>query len=196
MACNDNTTGFVSENHYWRAFDMNTFTGGLPYNITSIEFGIEAATSGSGTGQPITVNLYANHGSPFPAGDWASNLLGSSGSINVPDQSGAIFNVPISVSVPAGTLELVMEVMNPDGVAAGNNFFIGSNTAAETGTSYLSSVPCGLPDPTPTDGIIPGLIMHIVYNVDGSCQGGTPTPAPTPRSTPSPRPRPTPHPRP
>src|SRR4029077_20074170 len=109
---------------------------------------------------------------------------------------GVIFNVPISVSVPAGTLELVMEVMNPDGVAAGNNFFIGSNTSAETGTSYLSSVPCGLPDPTPTDGIIPGLIMHIVYNVDGSCPGGTPTPAPTPRSTPSPRPRPTPHPRP
>ena len=221
VACNDNATGFVVENHYWRAFDMNTFTGGLEYNITQIEFGIEVASSGSGTGQPVTVNLYANHGSPFPAGDWASNLLGSSGSINVPDQEGVIFNVPISVTVPAGTLELVMEVTNPDGVAAGNNFFIGSNTAAETGTSYLSSAPCGLPDPTPTDGIIPGLIMHIVYNVDGSCPGVTPTPSPTGtpgvsptpsgtpgvsptptpsgtpgRPTPTPRPRPTPHPRP
>ncbi|HEU0209798.1 MAG TPA: hypothetical protein VFQ78_12580, partial [Candidatus Udaeobacter sp.] len=121
-----------------------------------------------------------------------------------------IFNVPISVSVPAGTLELVMEVMNPDGVAAMNNFFIGSNTAAETGTSYLSSAPCGIDDPTPTDGIVPGLIMHIVYNVDGSCPGATPTPSPSatasPSATPSPsatapprvtpRPRPTPHPRP
>jgi subtilisin family serine protease len=218
VACNDNATGFVVENHYWRAFDMNTFTGGLEYNITSIEFGIEQATSGSGT-QPITVNLYANHGSPFPAGDWASNLLGSSGSINVPDQSVTIFSVPISVTVPAGTLELVMEVMNPDGIAAMNNFFIGSNTSAQTGTSYLSSAPCGLNDPTPTDGIVPGLIMHIVYNVDGSCPGVTPTPTPTPpvsptptgtpgvsptptptgtpgRPTPTPRPRPTPHPRP
>jgi subtilisin family serine protease len=210
VACNDNATGFVVENHYWRAFDMNTFTGGLQYNITAIEFGIEVATSGSGTGQPITVNLYANHGTPFPAGDWASNLIGSSGSINVPDQQQAIFNVPISVSVPAGTLELVMEVMNPDGVAAMNNFFIGSNTAAETGTSYISSAPCGIDDPTPTDGLVQGLIMHIVYNVDGSCPGATPTPSPSatasPSATPSPsatapprvtpRPRPTPHPRP
>ena len=31
------------------------------YNVTSISFGIELATSGTGTGQPLTVNLYANH---------------------------------------------------------------------------------------------------------------------------------------
>ena len=61
-------------------------------------------------------------------------LVGTSGSINIPDQSVTIFNVPIAATVPAGTLELVMEVMNPDGVAAGNMFFIGSNTASETGT--------------------------------------------------------------
>jgi subtilisin family serine protease len=206
VACTDNATGFTVENHYWRAFNMNTFTGGQEYDITSIEFGIEQATSGSGTGQPLTVNLYANHGSPFPAGDWASNLLASSGSINIPDQSGVVFKVPITASVPAGTLELVMEVMTPDGVAAGNDFFVGSNTAAQTGTSYISAADCGLLDPTPTDGLIPGLIMHIVYNVDGTCPGVTPTPTPTPtatpsptstpRSTPTPRPRPSPHPRP
>ena len=70
------TTGFTVENHYWRAFDMNTFTGGSRYDITSVSFGIEQATSGTGTGQPLTVNLYANHGSPFPGGDWQSNLIG------------------------------------------------------------------------------------------------------------------------
>ena len=68
MACNDNATGFTVENHYWRAFDMSTFTGGLEYDITSVSFGIEQATSGSGTGQPLTVNLYANSGAPFPGG--------------------------------------------------------------------------------------------------------------------------------
>ena len=68
-ACNDNTTGFTVENHYWRAFDMSTFTGGLEYDITAVSFGIEQATSGSGTGQPLTVNLYTNSGAPFPGGD-------------------------------------------------------------------------------------------------------------------------------
>src|SRR5262249_16260850 len=85
-------------------------------------------------------------------------------------------------------------VMNPDGIAAMNNFFIGSNTAAETGTSYISSAPCGITDPTPTDGLIPGLIMHIVYNVDGSCPSATPTPTPSATASPSASPSVTPSP--
>ena len=64
VACN-NGVG-TTENHYYRAFNMNTFTGGADYLVTSISFGIELATSGTGTGQPLTVNLYANHGSHFP----------------------------------------------------------------------------------------------------------------------------------
>src|SRR5262249_19119940 len=150
--------------HYWRAFDMNTFTGGRQYDVVSISFGIEQADSGSGKGQPLTVNLYANHGSPFPGGDWQSNLLVSSGSINIPDQSLTIFPVTLTTSVPAGTLELVMEVMTPDGVAAENHFFVGSNSAAETGPSYLSAADCGIPDPTPV-GDIGFPDMHIVFNV-------------------------------
>ena len=195
VACNDNNTGFTVENHYWRAFDMSDFTGGLAYNITSVSFGIEQATSGGGTGQPLTVNLYANHGAPFPGGDWQSNLIGTSGSINIPDQSLAIFNQPITATVPAGTLELVMEVTNPDGVAAGNMFFVGSNASSETAPSYLSAADCGINDPTTTAAIgFPN--MHIVFNVNGTCPGGTPTPTAAPRHTPTPRPRPTPPPRP
>jgi subtilisin family serine protease len=195
VACTDNTTGFTVENHYWRAFDMTTFTGGQQYNVVSISFGIEQASSGSGEGQPLTVNLYANHGSPFPGGDWQSNLLVSSGSINIPDQNLTIFPVTLTTNVPAGTLELVMEVMTPDGVAGGNTFFVGSNSDPETGTSYLSAADCGITDPTPTADIgFPN--MHIVFNVDGTCPGGSPTPTPGPRHSPTPRGRPTPPPRP
>lgn len=201
VACSSDNGVTTTENHYWRAFNMNTFTGGQEYDITSVDFGIEQATSGSGTGQPLTVNLYANHGSAFPGGDWQSNLIGTSGTINIPDQSLTIFNVPITATVPAGTLELVMEVMTPDGTNVGNAFFIGSNTDAETGTSYLSAVDCGLTDPTPVGDIgFPN--MHIVFNVNGSCPSGSPTPTATatptvaPRMTPTPRPRPTPAPRP
>ena len=204
VACN-NGIG-TTENHYWRAFDMATFTGGAEYDVTAVSFGIELAQSGSGTGQPLTVNLYANHGAPFPGGDWQSNLIATSGSVNIPDQSETIFNQAITATVATGTLELVMEVTTPDGTAVGNLFFVGSNTDPETAPSYLSAADCGVNDPTPTGDIgFPN--MHIVFNVDGTCPGVTPTPSPsvtpsatptgTPgRPTPSPRPRPTPHPRP
>jgi len=190
VACN-NGVG-TTENHYWRAFNMNTFTGGLAYNITQVQFGIEQATSGTGTGQPLTVNLYANHGSPFPGGDWQSNLIATSGSVNIPDQSGTIFTQAITATVAAGTLELVMEVTTPDGTAVGNLFFVGSNPDPETGLSYLSAADCGVNDPTPTGDLgFPN--MHIVFDVDGNC-GGTPTPTPTPTPTVTPTPTPTPTP--
>lgn len=103
VSCNNGAE--TVENHYWRAFDMNIFTGGQEYDVTSVSFGIELAASGSGTGQPLTVNLYANHGAPFPGGDWQSNLIGTTGSINIPDQADTIFETNLSAVVPAGTLE-------------------------------------------------------------------------------------------
>src|SRR5881392_2620215 len=171
---------------------MTTFTGGQEYDVTSVSFGIELAQSGDGTGQPLTVNLYANNGSPFPGGEWQSNMIATSGELNIPDQVDTIFEVPITATVPAGTLELVMEVMTPDGTAVGNLLFIGSNTDPETGPSYLSAADCGVNDPTPT-GDLGFPDMHIVMNVNGSCPSGgtttptaTGTPSPTATGTPSP----------
>jgi hypothetical protein len=185
VACSDPGLGTL-ENHYWRAFNMNTFTGGQAYNITSVEFGIEQALSLFGADQPLTVNLYTNHGAPFPEGDWQSNLLATSGGIHVPNQEFTIFNVPITTTVPAGTLELVMEVMSPDQTAKHNFFIIGTNPDPETGTSYLSAPDCGSPDPVPVR-CIGFADMHYVFNVNGSC-AGTGTPTPTPSATPSPTP--------
>jgi hypothetical protein len=182
VACSDPGIGTL-ESHYWRAFDMNTFTGGQAYDITSVEFGIEQALSLFGTDQPLTVNLYVNHGSPFPGGDWQSNLLVSSGEIRIPNQEDAIFNVPLTATVPAGTLELVMEVLSPDQTIEHNFFIIGSNPDHETGPSYLSAPDCGNPDPVATRCIgFPD--MHYVFNVNGSCAGGVGTPTPTPTATP------------
>jgi hypothetical protein len=178
VACSDPGVGTL-ESHYWRAFDMNTFTGGQAYDITSVEFGIEQALSLFGTDQPLTVNLYLNHGSPFPGGDWQSNLLVSSGEIRIPNQDDTLFNVPLTATVPAGAFELVMEVLSPDQTIEHNFFIIGSNPDPETGASYLSAPDCGNPDPAATRCIgFPD--MHYVFNINGSCAGGsTPTPAPT-----------------
>ena len=184
LACSDPGIGTL-ENHYWRAFNMNKFTGGQAYDVASVEFGIEQANSLFGTDQPLTVNLYANHGSPFPGGDWQSNPLASSGEIRVPNQEFTMFNVPLTTTVPAGTLELVMEVLSPDQTVEHNFFIIGSNPDPETGPSYLSAPDCGNPDPLPVDCFLGP--MHYVFNVNGSCaDGGTPTPAPTATASPTP----------
>jgi hypothetical protein len=221
-----NSGGITTQNSYWRAFNMGTFTGNQDYNVTAVQFAIEQAAGGTGT-QSATVNLYANHGSAFPNGDWQSNMIASV-PINIPDQNDTIFNVPVVVTAPGSALELVMELNIPDGSAQGNVFFVGSNTDPESAPSYLSAPDCGVTVPTPT-GDLGFPLMHIVFNVDGAC-GGTPTPTPTPvtptptptpatptptptpvtptptptsptptptpRVSPTPRPRPTPHPRP
>jgi hypothetical protein len=184
VACTDPGIGTL-ENHYWRAFNINEFTGDQAYNITSVEFGIEQALSLFGKDQPLTVNLYTNHGAPFPGGDWQSNLLATSGAIRVPNQDFTIFNVPITATVPAGTLELIMEVFSPDQTTDHNFFIIGSNASPETGPSYLSALDCDNPEPVATRCIgFPD--MHYVFNVNGSCAGppGTPTPSPKPSCTP------------
>ena len=118
----------------------------------------------------------------------------ASSTVPVPDSaSGTVLSVPLAVTVPAGTSELVMELFTPDGQAAGNLFFVGSNAAAETGPSYLSAAACGITTPTTTAAIgFPN--MHIVFNVLGDCGGPSPTPStptPTPTATVSPTATPT-----
>ena len=168
LACSDPGLGTL-ENHYWRAFNMDTFTGGQAYDVTSVEFGIEQAESLFGTDQPLTVNLYANHGSRSRR-RLAIELAGSSGEIRVPNQEFTIFNLPLTTTVPAGTLELVMEVLSPDQTAEHNFFIIGSNPDLETGLSYLSAPDCGNPVPSPVECFLGP--MHYVFNVNGSCTGG------------------------
>src|SRR5262249_16651158 len=75
-----------------------------------------------------------------------------------------IFNVPLTTTVPTGTLELVMEVLSPDQTVEHNFFLIGSNPDPETGPSYLSAPDCGNPDPLPVDSFLGPI--HYVFNVN------------------------------
>ena len=173
VACRDNSNFYHLNNNYWRAFNMATFATSQRYNVTSVSFGIETAQSGNGSGQPAIVRLYANNGAPFP--DGTRTELASS-DLTVPDQTQTVLSVPLFATVPAGTLELVMQVFTPSGVDAHNSFFIGTNNSAQTGPSYVSAADCG--SPTPIDLTTLGFPdAHIVFNVHGSCSSGPPTPA-------------------
>ena len=61
----------------------------------------------------------------------------------------------------------MVEVYTPDGQGSGNFFFIGSNAAGQTGSSYLASAACSVPEPT-TTGNLGFPDMHIVMNVTGT----------------------------
>lgn len=161
VACVNNATGFTVENSYWRLFDVaNEFGVTVPVEISSVEFGVESAEA-TGASQPIEVRLYTVDGDFLVA-----NLtqIGSA-SVDLSDMDLMKYNLPVTGTVPAGGV-LAVEVYSPDGVEAGNAFFVGSNDDGQNAPSYLWSPPCGLNEPTPT-GDIGFDNMHIVMNVYG-----------------------------
>jgi hypothetical protein len=161
-----NAGGLHTDNSYMRVFDLvNDFSISGPISVTSVDFGIELADGATGS-QPVTVNIYTLSGSLL-----FSNLtLIASQPISVPDQSLTILNVPISASIPAGSL-LVVEIYTPDGQISGNSFFVGSNGLGQTGPTYLAAADCGVPQPTNT-ALIGFPNMHFVLNVNAE-PGGT-----------------------
>lgn len=155
-----------TDNSYWRAYTLTDFGISHDFSVCSVQIGVEDASSGSGTGQPITLNLYSSS-QAFPTGFPGSlTLVGTTGSITVPDQSLTLLDVPVTGIVPAGS-QLVVEVFTPDGQIDGNLFFIGSNAAAETAPSYWSAPACLHPAPIALAGAgFPN--MRIVETVTGT----------------------------
>ncbi len=152
---------------------MATFTGGAPFNVSSVSFGVESAN----VTQTVTVRLYTT--TNFPSGFPSSLTQIGTATVSVGSaQNGSVVTAPLVAIVPAGTSQLVMELFTPDGRSAGNLFFVGSNEAPETGPSYISAAECGVTIPA-TTAAIGAPEMHVVFNVVGTCGGGaTPTPAP------------------
>src|ERR1044071_3645535 len=171
VSCN-NGAGHT-DNSYWRAFNMATFTGGQQYNVTSVSFGVESAN----VTQSVRVRLYTT--TNFPSGFPSSLTQIGNATVSVgSDQNGTVVTTPLVATVPAGTSQLVMELFTPDGRASGKLFFVGSNAGPETGPSYISAAGCGITTPTVT-AALGAPDMHIVFNVIGTC-ASEPTPTPNP----------------
>ena len=152
MPCRQPHAPFAhTENSYWRAFNMGTFTGGVEYNVSSVSFGVQSA----GQSDSVTIRLYKNFGGTFPGG--TREQIATTTITVTSAQSGMVVTTPLMATVPVGTTQLVMELFTPDN----NMFSVGANTAPETGPSYWSS-PCTDNTPITTS-------THIVFNVTGSC---------------------------
>ena len=157
-----NAGGIHRDNSYWRAYQL---AAAAPVTINNVTFGIESANAaGTGTTQPVNVRLYTSAGA-FPGG---VRTQVASQTFNIPDQTNTLFTATFTTpSTVPGNAILVVELNTPDAQAAGHSFFIGTNTAAETGPSYLSATACGITTPTTTTAIgFPN--MHIILNASGS----------------------------
>ena len=167
VACN--AGGLHTDNSYYRAYPL-ALSG--PFTINTVTFGIETATGGP---QPVTVNLYTNTGAAFPNG--TLTLVGSQAA-TVPTQAGTLFTVTFATPpTVAGNSTLVIELFTPSGQATGRGFFIGSNSAAQTGASYIKAALCGVTNPVDIASLgFPN--MHIILGAAGTVPGVTgPPPA-------------------
>ena len=167
VACN--AAGFHTDNSYWRAYNLAPMGLPGPLTINSVQFGIELSTP-SGATQPVTVRVWRSNGA-FPA---AGRTLLSTQAATVTNQTLSLQTVTLTTpAVFAPNEIMVLELFTPDGRAPANNrFFIGSNTSAQTGPSYIMAADCGIATPTDLASIgFPN--MHIILNANG-VTGGAP----------------------
>ncbi len=172
-----NTASVHADNSYFRSFAITE-----DIDVCEIQFGIEEAAAGTDGTQPVTVNLYAGTGD-FPATFPAGYTQIGTAALSVADQTATIFPASLAASVTAGS-NLVVEINTPDGDAAGNTFFIGSNADGESAPGYIESADCAIDEPTPLADIGFG-DMNIVLNVVGNPAGGGGGPDPVATPLPS-----------
>ncbi len=168
VACGNSSTATSSDNRYYRAFNLASMGVTSAFNLASIQFGVASLTAPSG--YVVTVKAYkttATFPTGFPTG---YTLIGQANYTVQTANVGTIVTVPVTVTGPVAANEtLVVEVGYAAG-ATGVNISLGSNTAPQTGPSYIASTSCSIA--TPTDvALINFPDVHMVINAVGTTLG-------------------------
>lgn len=160
--CNEDGTGYHTDNSYYRRFDLPEFNVDGDLTIDSVRIAIEGADSGGDGGQSFDLRFHTLTGEFVTA-----NLdpLGNE-TVFVEDTTLSLLSVPVNdVVVPADS-ELVVEVFVPDGREAGYRFYIGSNAEGETDSTYFAAEACDIDEPTSMAEVgFPD--MHLIMTVFG-----------------------------
>lgn len=170
VACN--AGGLHTDNSYYRAFTLSAFNPPLDstqFSIQSVTFGVEVANDGAGAGQPITLRLYDSSANPPTNATIGAALRTTNATIL--DQSLTLYTMtpPTPLVLLNASDILAVEVFTPNGQAASNSFFIGSNALGQTAPSYIKAADCGISEITSLATIgFPN--MHIVMTVSGNNQ--------------------------
>lgn len=152
------------ENSFYRVFDLESMGVSGRLETSSVAVGIQSAASPD-PDQPMSVLLHTLAGN-----DLELDRLTEIGraDIRVASQGAGIIDVPLAATADAGA-KLVVELYLPDAAGGGNLLFPGSNTAAQTGPSYLRAPAAGCDLVEPTDLADIGFPdMHLVVSVSGT----------------------------
>lgn len=141
-------TGLTRESSYYRVFTLADDGITTTFHVTQVDVGIQTALAGSGQKQAAKVRIGTYGVTTVEATlDLTQVRLITSADIQIPDGSGTRMTVPIAGDI-APNARLIVELLIPDGTAAGNKFFIGTNALGEQKPGYTRSPGCGYPSPT------------------------------------------------
>jgi len=152
------------ENSFYRVFALDALGVSGRLETSSVAVGVQSAQSPN-PDQPMSVVLHTLAGN-----DLELDRLTEIGraDIRVANQGAGIIEVPLAATVEADS-KLVVELYLPDAAGGGNLLFPGSNTAAQTGPTYLRAPAAGCDLVEPTDVAAIGFPdMHLVLSVSGT----------------------------
>lgn len=153
FACSQTPGNFTRENSYYRVFQLadHGVTGTL--QIQMVSFAVQQANAG---GAAVTQAAQLKLGKYGGAAGGTSIDLAqitpiTATAVTIPDSGVSTVNVPITGSITGGNL--IVELAIPDGAAAQNVFFIGTNGAGESKPGYIRSPICNVVTPTGMNGL-------------------------------------------
>lgn len=164
IACS--AAGITAENSYYRVFGLADHGIAGELTVESVTFAVESADAGTGTSQPGTLKLAIYGGTP--GGTLSPTMMTpvTSTAITIPDGALTMVNVPIAATIPPNS-QLVVELLIPDGEAAGHSFFLGSNTAGDTKPGYIRAPDCNVTTPTDINTVAPAPAPDYIFVVNG-----------------------------
>jgi hypothetical protein len=152
------------ENSFYRVFDLEALGVAGRVETSAVAVGIQSAESPD-PDQPMSVVLHTLSGDELEV-DRLSEI--GRADIRVANQGAGLIDVPLAATVGAGS-KLVVELYLPDAAGGGNLLFPGSNTAAQTGPTFLRAPTAGCDLVEPTDLADIGFPdMHLVVSVTGT----------------------------
>jgi hypothetical protein len=170
---------FEAVNSYYRVFPLVQAGVEGDLQVSGVTFGVEEALSGAG-GLPATVLLHKLEGTLGPDGAFQLSSLELVNTVDTTisdvafpgegEIGGDRHTVSITGTIPAGGT-LVVEVTHP-AYDEGQSLLMGSNTAGETGFTYLRAPACDTNQPTKASDIVDedtgdNVTMHWVLEVIG-----------------------------
>ena len=130
IACSSNDTGFVSDNQFYRRFDLSQYGAANGFTVSKMTAGVEVGDSSDGT-VPGDFKIYAmDHsvGANFTVADLGTAL--ASVPVNFFAATGdTLISAPITATVPAGK-DMVIEV-SVDEAATDQTFYPGADEARQ-----------------------------------------------------------------